>query len=193
MAASGTPSVARSAPTATLVKWLELIDWRWCYAPLAVPLVVCCMGGAGDEGGAIGRLMTLYWKVASLLAITAALCVLVDARPLATRSRLAQLLMVASVCFWWISNEEARRPAALAPPARLDGAHTGAGRLSVLRPAGGGPEAPPPSVACGGNWIVPSPCQVCWRPNPEAPSPGRQGLVRLRLRQIFTMDPHRRS
>jgi len=88
-----------------LYRTLVWLDYRLAVVfTVGLPLVLLLWAALRREGAMV-RLMTIYWKVASLLAITVLL--LVDARPLGyALGVLAQLLMVASVWFWVDLNEE---------------------------------------------------------------------------------------
>jgi hypothetical protein len=69
-----------------------------------LPLVLL-IWAALRRDGAMVRLLTIYWKVASLLVITALL--FTDGRPLGyLLAGAAQLLVVASLWFWVDLNEE---------------------------------------------------------------------------------------
>jgi len=71
---------------------------------VGLPLVLLIWAAIRREGSMV-RLLTIYWKVASLLAITVLL--LIGGRPLGYGlAVLAQVLMVVSVWFWVDLNEE---------------------------------------------------------------------------------------
>ncbi len=88
-----------------LYRTLVWLDFRLAVVfTVGLPLVLLVWAAVRREG-ALVRLLTLYWKVASLMAITVLL--LVDARPLGyPLVVVAKLLMVASVWFWVDLNEE---------------------------------------------------------------------------------------
>ncbi len=97
---TGNPSLW-GLPYRTLV-WL---DYRLAVVfCVALPLVLLIWALVRQEG-AIVRLLTLYWKVSSLLAVT--VLFLSDRRPIGyVLGVLAQLLIIASVWFWVDLNEE---------------------------------------------------------------------------------------
>jgi len=97
---SRTPSVPDQ-----LYRTLVWLDYRLAVVfTVGLPLVLLVWAAVRREGSMV-RLLTIYWKVASLLAITVLL--LVDGRRLGYGlAVLAQLLMVASVWFWVDLNEE---------------------------------------------------------------------------------------
>ncbi len=71
---------------------------------LGLPLLLLIWASIKREASMI-RLLSIYWKIASLLAIS--LLLLTDNRPLGyITSFLAPILMVASVWFWVDLNEE---------------------------------------------------------------------------------------
>ena len=71
---------------------------------LGLPFVLLIWASVRREASMV-RLLTIYWKIASLLAISVLL--LTDQRPIGyLTSFLAPLLMVASVWFWVDLNEE---------------------------------------------------------------------------------------
>jgi len=71
---------------------------------LGLPFVLLIWASIRREASMV-RLLTIYWKIASLLAISVLL--LTDQRPIGyLTSFLAPLLMVASVWFWVDLNEE---------------------------------------------------------------------------------------
>ena len=71
---------------------------------LGLPLVLLVWASVRREASMV-RLLTIYWKIASLLAISVLL--LTDQRPIGYLTTfLAPLLMVASVWFWVDLNEE---------------------------------------------------------------------------------------
>jgi len=110
--ASRTPSVARSAlpaPSCGSTNRLAVVF------TVGLPLVLL-VWAALHGGGRMVRLMTLYWKVASLLCDHGCL-LLVDARPLGLRRSAAGPAADGGLQSGsgWISTSEPRRPAALAP------------------------------------------------------------------------------
>ena len=88
-----------------LYRTLVWLDYRLAVVfTVGVPLVLLIWAAVRRERSMV-RLLTIYWKVASLLAITVLL--LVDGRtPAYGLAVAAQLLMVASVWFWVDLNEE---------------------------------------------------------------------------------------
>lgn len=98
------PSRTQAVPD-LLYRTLVWLDFRLAVVfTLGLPLVLLVWAACRREG-ALLRLMGIYWKVASLLAI--AVLLFVDARPLAYPLMiLAKLLMVASLWFWVDLNEE---------------------------------------------------------------------------------------
>ncbi len=98
------PSRTQAVPE-TLYRTLVWLDFRLAVVfTLGLPLVLL-VWAAWRREGALLRLMGIYWKVASLLAI--AVLLFVDARPLAYPLMIvAKLLMVASLWFWVDLNEE---------------------------------------------------------------------------------------
>jgi len=98
--ATGNPSLW-GLPYRSLV-WL---DYRLAVVfCVALPLVLLIWAAVRREG-AIVRLMTLYWKVSSLLAVT--VLFLSDRRPIGyVLGVVAQLLIIATVWFWVDLNEE---------------------------------------------------------------------------------------
>ena len=71
---------------------------------LGLPFVLLIWASVRREASMV-RLLTIYWKIASLLAISVLL--LTDQRPIGYLTTfLAPLLMVASVWFWVDLNEE---------------------------------------------------------------------------------------
>ncbi len=100
MAPSRTASVADA-----LYRTLVWLDYRLAVVfTLGLPLVLLVWAALRREQ-ALVRLLGLYWKVASLLAISVML--LVDARPLGFALLVvAPLLMLACVWFWVDLNEE---------------------------------------------------------------------------------------
>jgi len=167
-----------------LYRTLVWLDYRLAVVfTVGLPLVLLLWAALRREGAMV-RLMTIYWKVASLLAITVLL--LVDARPLGyALGVLAQLLMVASVWFWVDLNEEL---ADLPPwrPLPLT-VRTWRWALSVLGLLGAALSAS--ALSCLWGQLDRPVCQVWLEAPPEAPSPGRQ-VVRLRLRGRSHSDPH---
>lgn len=97
---AGSPSLF-GLPYRALV-WL---DYRLAVVfCVALPLLLLIWASVRREG-AIVRLLTLYWKVSSLLAVT--VLFLSDGRPIGyALGVLAQLLMITSVWFWVDLNEE---------------------------------------------------------------------------------------
>ena len=88
-----------------LYRSLVWLDYRLAAVfSFGLPLVLL-IWAALRRDGAMVRLLTIYWKVASLLVITALL--FTDGRPLGfLLAGLAQLLVVASLWFWVDLNEE---------------------------------------------------------------------------------------
>ncbi len=97
---------SRTSPVPDLLyRTLVWLDFRLAVVvTVGLPLVLLLWAALRREG-ALVRLLGIYWKVASLLAI--AVLLLVDARPLAYPLLVvAKLLMVAAVWFWVDLNEE---------------------------------------------------------------------------------------
>jgi hypothetical protein len=89
----------------SLYRSLVWLDYRLAVLfSVGLPLVLLVWAALRRQG-ALVRLLAIYWKVASLLLITALL--LTDQRPLGfVLSPLAQLLVVVSLWFWVDLNEE---------------------------------------------------------------------------------------
>ena len=92
-------------PDPLLYRTLVWLDYRLAaLVAVGLPLVLLVWSAMKQER-AMQRLLSIYWKVASLLLITVLL--LTDNRPLGYGlALLAQLLVVASVWFWVDLNEE---------------------------------------------------------------------------------------
>jgi hypothetical protein len=88
-----------------LFRSLVWLDYRLAVVfTLGVPLVLLVWAAIRREG-AVVRLLGLYWKVASLMAISVLL--LTDARPIGYLTAvLAQLMVMLTVWFWADLNEE---------------------------------------------------------------------------------------
>jgi len=88
-----------------LYRTLVWLDYRLAVVfALGLPLVLLVWAVARREG-ALVRLLSIYWKVASLLGISVLL--LIDARPLGyVLALVAELLVVVAVWFWVDLNEE---------------------------------------------------------------------------------------
>ncbi|MEB3306814.1 MAG: DUF3177 family protein [Cyanobacteriota bacterium] len=84
---------------------LVWLDYRLAVLlTVGLPLVLLAWAGLRREG-AIVRLLSIYWKLASLLLITTLL--LTDSRPIGfVIAVIAQLLLVVGVWFWVDLNEE---------------------------------------------------------------------------------------
>ncbi|QEY32251.1 DUF3177 family protein [Synechococcus sp. RSCCF101] len=91
--------------TEQLYRTLVWLDYRLAVVfGAGLPLVLLLWAALRREG-ALTRLMGIYWKVASLMAISVLL--LTDARPLGyLTSLLAQLAVLVTLWFWADLNEE---------------------------------------------------------------------------------------
>jgi len=153
--------------------WLRLSTGGGC-SPLACPWCLLVLGRRCDGRGDGACMTPSYWKVASCCESRCCCWSRRQAAGYAARR------LPAVKCLSLVSgvdlNEEARRPANLAPPA-ADGAHLalGASRASALL---GGPERLRPQLPCGGTDR--SRLQASWLEHPGHLL-RRQG-VRLRLR-----------
>lgn len=88
-----------------LYRTLVWLDYRLAVVfAVGLPLVLLVWAVARREG-ALVRLLSIYWKVASLLGISVLL--LIDARPLGyVLALVAEVLVVVAVWFWVDLNEE---------------------------------------------------------------------------------------
>lgn len=88
-----------------LYRSLVWLDYRLAVVfTIGLPLVLLIWAAVRREGAML-RLLTIYWKVASLLVVTVLL--MTDGKPLGyLLGVVAQLLIIASLWFWVDINEE---------------------------------------------------------------------------------------
>ena len=125
---------------------------------IILPLMLLIWATVQREG-AIGRLLNLYWKVSSLLAITVLL--LAGAEPMAFAvATAANLLVLGSLWFWEDINDEL----ADLPPWRALPLVTRIWRWSLTVFTGVGAVASGASLQCLGGWQVSDVCALWQHP-----------------------------
>lgn len=145
------------------LQWLQRFIWAEYRAAvvltIALPLILLIWATVQREG-AIGRLLNLYWKVSSLLAITVLL--LAGAAPMAFAvAVVAHLLILGSLWFWEDINDEL----ADLPPWRPLPLVTRIWRWGLTVFAAVGGIASVASLRCLGGWEASSVCPL-WQHAP---------------------------